>query len=107
MKQVQTERGNEFSDTKRGNMLRQVSEDAPSKAGLFRRVYEGRASPRLAIKVQCLQCCWLDETAIRECTATECPLWDFRPYQAAPCRPVSFLPKCRTDSRKEPAYERT
>ena len=79
---ISTHRGSEFSDPKRASMLRQVSEDAPSKAGIFKRIYGGvRVAPRLAIKGQCLQCCWMDEPAIRECTATSCPLWNFRPYQ--------------------------
>jgi hypothetical protein len=64
-------------------MLAQVCEDAPGKAGLFRKVYGGRASPRLMIKAKCLECCWMDEAAIRDCTGTECPLFDLRPYQAA------------------------
>jgi hypothetical protein len=78
---VQTAPESEFSDPKRALMIQQVSEDAPSKAGIFRRVYGGRATPRQAIKAQCLQCCWMDEAAIRECKSTECPLWDFRPFQ--------------------------
>ena len=71
----------EFSDLERAKMIRAVAEDAPSKAGLFRRVYGAKANPRLAIKTKCLECCWMDEATIRECTATECPLWSFRPYQ--------------------------
>ncbi len=71
----------EFSDPKRARMLQQVSEDAPSKLGAFRRVYSSTASPREAIKAMCLQCCWMDLEGIRGCTATACPLWEFRPYQ--------------------------
>lgn len=78
---IQTHRDDEFDDPKRQRMLDQVSQDAPGKAGAFRRVYADRASPRQAIKAKCLECCWLDEKAIRECTATDCPLWRFRPYQ--------------------------
>ena len=78
---IQNNRDGQFDDEKRALMYRQVSEDAPGKAGAFRRVYEGKASPRQAIKAKCLECCWLDEAAIRECTATACPLWRFRPYQ--------------------------
>lgn len=79
---LRTDRDSEFSDLKQAGMMRQVSEDAPSKAGIFRRVYGGKATPRMAIKAHCLECCWMDEAAIRECTATECPLWSFRPYRA-------------------------
>ena len=68
-------------DAKRALMLQQVSTDAPGKLGLFSRVYAGKASPRLAIKAQCVHCCWMDVAAIRECTDTACPLWNLRPYQ--------------------------
>ena len=60
MKRVQTERPGEFGDAKRDLMMKQVSEDAPGKAGLFRKVYSGKASPRQAMKAFCLQCCWMD-----------------------------------------------
>lgn len=69
-----------FEDAKRAKMLGQVSRDSPSRLGLFRRVYSSRASPREAIKAQCLHCCWMDEAAICECTATQCTLWEFRPF---------------------------
>ena len=72
----------EFSDLERAKMIKAVSEDAPSKIGLFRRVYSPKATPRLAIKTKCLECCWMDMATIRECTATECPLWSLRPYQS-------------------------
>jgi hypothetical protein len=71
----------EFGDPKRAKMLRQVSADSPSRARLFRRVYAGTASPRQAIKAQCLHCVWMDVAAIRGCTATACPLWRLRPFQ--------------------------
>lgn len=80
MKRPENIRGDEFLDPKRATMMRQVSEDAPGKAGLFQRVFLGMASPREAIKAQCLHCCWMDEVGIRDCTATSCPLWSFRPY---------------------------
>jgi len=71
----------EFSDLKQAKMLRQLSEDGPSKVNLFKRVYSGQASPRQAIKAKCLECAWLAEVVIRECTATSCPLYRFRPFQ--------------------------
>ena len=70
-----------FMDAKRTAFLEQVREDKPSKAGFFQRVYNGQAGARVAIKAMCLQCCGLDQPAITECTATECPLWGYRPYQ--------------------------
>ena len=77
----QPRRGSENPDPKRARMLRQVSEDAPSRLGVFKRVYASTASPREAIRAKCLECCWMDTHAIRDCTGTACPLWHFRPYQ--------------------------
>lgn len=81
MSALATDRPGEFSDRKRAIMLEQVSEDAPKRLGVFKAVYEGRASPRQCIKAMCLQCCWMDTKAIRDCTDTACPLWAMRPYQ--------------------------
>ena len=81
MKRPQTSLQGEFGDPKRAKMVQAIAEDAPSKLNLFRRVYNGKASPRQAIKAQCLHCCWMDEEGIRDCTATQCPLWNMRPYQ--------------------------
>jgi hypothetical protein len=77
----ETVRQDEFSDPRIVRMLRQVSEDAPSKLGVFWRVYSGTATSRMAIKAKCLECCWMDVAGIRECGATGCPLWEFRPHQ--------------------------
>jgi len=73
----------EFGDRKRAQMLADIVRDSPARAALFRRVFEGQASPRQAIKANCLQCCWMDIEAIRHCTSTECPLFDLRPFQKA------------------------
>jgi len=87
MDTVRTDCQSEFSDLKRDGMMKSVSDDAPSKLGIFRSVYSRQASARKAIKAKCLECCWLEEAAIRGCTATECPLWHFRPYQSRPKPP--------------------
>lgn len=68
-------------DAKQQKMLQQVSEDYPSKLNHFRKAYEG--SLRSAITAKCLECVWGDTAAIRECTATACPLYAQRPYQEA------------------------
>ena len=81
MSQLQTDRPDEFGDRKRAEMLRQVSQDAAGKVPLFRRVYAKKASPREAIKANCLMCCGFSEIAVRECSAPACPLWIFRPYR--------------------------
>ncbi|MBU0678452.1 MAG: hypothetical protein KJ626_10075 [Verrucomicrobia bacterium] len=86
---IQTNRDDEFRDEKRAQMLDQVSKDAPGKKSLFERVYRGKTSPRQAIKAKCLECCWMDEAAIRECTAPACPLWGLRPYQRRSRKAVS------------------
>jgi hypothetical protein len=61
-----------------------IAKEAPSKSGIFERVYAGKASMRLCIKAFCLECVGLDVAAVRECTATACPLWRRRPYQRGP-----------------------
>lgn len=68
-------------DSRRILMLQQVERDMPSVLGVFRRVFEGVASKRDAIKAQCLHCTWLKKEFIRDCAATGCPLWNYRPYQ--------------------------
>jgi hypothetical protein len=61
--------------------LKGVSEDAPSKVKLFARVFRGEASPRLAIKAYCLECLQFRVDDIRTCTAPDCPLFAYRPFQ--------------------------
>ena len=78
---LQTDRVSGFDDPKIVFMLKQVSEDAPSKLGVFRRVYSATASPREAIRAKCLECAWMSVADIRECPSSACPLWGFRPYQ--------------------------
>jgi hypothetical protein len=41
---------------------------------------EGKASPREAIKAQCLECVAWNRAEVRRCTATACPLWMYRPW---------------------------
>lgn len=65
---------------KQAQLLRAVEADGPSMAGLFRRAFAGKGL-RNAINAKCAECCWLDRAAIRNCTAADCPLWAFRPYQ--------------------------
>lgn len=43
--------------------------------------FSGRASPRAAIKAQCLTCTGYDRSAIRNCVAWACPLHFYRPFQ--------------------------
>lgn len=71
----------QFLDPKQQMVLQHVGKDAPAKTKLFSRVYGGTASPRQAIKAKCFECVGMDNKAVRECSATECPLWFFRPFQ--------------------------
>lgn len=68
-------------DLKQAAMFEQVKQDAPSSLRVFKQAYSGK-SLRAAINAHCLECCWHDREAIRECTATHCGLWTVRPYQA-------------------------
>ena len=86
-KKSQTEPVGEFGDSRRERRCKQVVEHYPSRMGLFRKVYHGQASPRQCIKAFCLECNGWEEAAIRDCTATACPIWRLRPYQTqgGPC----------------------
>lgn len=48
---------------------------------VFLRSWEGKASPRQAIKAQCLDCQGESKPAITACGDRCCPLWKYRPYQ--------------------------
>jgi len=76
-----TDRADEFSARKQAERLGEVDQCAPSKTGIFRRVYAGQASPRECIKAFCLDCTGFNEFAIRECLFVACPLFRLRPYQ--------------------------
>ena len=52
--------------------------------GILKRAYQGKASPREAIKAMCLMCHgYEDRERITDCTAYACALHAFRPYQRA------------------------
>ena len=52
-----------------------------SARGHFVASWSGKASPRRAIKAQCLECQGFDRAAVTECTAYACSLWMYRPFQ--------------------------
>lgn len=71
-----------------------VTQQVKQAGQLYRTVmlkaYQGTASPRSAIKAQCLICVGYNRDAITHCTGHSCPLWAYRPYQnegGAPCQP--------------------
>ena len=41
----------------------------------------GRASPRAAIKAQCMECVGWVRSEVAACTALACPLWGYRPFK--------------------------
>ena len=47
------------------------------RAGYIRAA-AGIASPRQAIRANCLYCLGWDRNAVSECTSSHCPLWTYR-----------------------------
>jgi hypothetical protein len=74
-------RPGDLAALKRANALQSIAGAGPKRLRLFSRALDGTASPRAAIKCKCLECVWLDQSAITSCSAVECPLWQYRPYQ--------------------------
>lgn len=56
--------------------------NAPEGAqGTLHRAFTGEASPRQAIKAMCMVCVGFHRPSISSCTASACPLWEYRPFQ--------------------------
>jgi hypothetical protein len=53
----------------------------PASRRLIAACWAKKAPPRQAIKSFCQECVGYDRSAVTECTAYACPLWNFRPYQ--------------------------
>lgn len=53
----------------------------PMYRGIIDRAYEGKCSPRTAIKAFCLYCTGYQRMDVKNCTSLACPLHGFRPYQ--------------------------
>lgn len=60
-----------------------VSEAPESVKKTLTQAFSGSASPRAAIKAQCLSCMGYDRESIKNCTGWACPLWAYRPFQSA------------------------
>ncbi len=73
--------GASLATAKQSKRLALIDATLPSAKNLFRRVFEGVASPRQCIKAFCLECNGFEKESIPECTADACPLWRLRPYQ--------------------------
>ena len=59
----------------------QVEEAGQLYKPVMLKAYEGTASPRSAIKAQCLICVGYKRDDVSHCTSFSCPLWAYRPYQ--------------------------
>ena len=55
----------------------------PAYRLIFQRCYANEALRPERIKAKCLDCCGYERTVVASCTATACPLWPIRPYQAS------------------------
>ena len=73
--------GDGILDPTRQKIVEGVKRHAPSKLRVFLRAYSGAANKREAIRAKCLDCSNLTVAEVRDCTATGCPLWRYRPYQ--------------------------
>jgi hypothetical protein len=70
------------TETAQEARVRRVIEQAPESAkNALTRAFSGSASPRAAIKAQCLVCVGYDRASIKNCTGYSCPLWKYRPFQ--------------------------
>lgn len=58
-----------------------ITTTPPSARGIMLRALSGKAGRMNAIKAMCLECVGFDRSAITECTATDCPLWHYRPFK--------------------------
>ncbi len=78
--------------------------DMPSKyRKLYDRVVAGKASPREAIRMQCLECWAWVRTETQACDNYACPLYAYRPYQNTVKSPRGALEQAEIDehSKKE------
>lgn len=64
------------------NRIKQVKAGMPQS---YRKMYmdavRGEASPRAAIKINCLECMGFDRGEVKACESDHCPLFQYRPYQ--------------------------
>ena len=67
--------------TRQERIKQQVAEAGTLYRPVMAKAYNGTASPRSAIKAQCLICVAYDRASITHCTGYSCPLWAYRPYQ--------------------------
>ena len=63
-------------------VLRVITDAPQSCQKSLREAFSGSASPRQAIKAQCLVCVGFDRLAVKNCTGWSCALWKYRPFQS-------------------------
>lgn len=69
--------------TRDEKVIQVVSEAPESAKKALTQAFSGSASPRAAIKAQCLSCMGYDRESIKNCSGWSCPLWKYRPFQEA------------------------
>ena len=74
---------------RKDRIKRELEATTPMYRGVMVKAYEGKASPRAAIKAKCLECCSYERETIKSCTCFSCPLWLYRPYQSETESPLS------------------
>jgi hypothetical protein len=65
------------------NRKETIADASPMYRGLLTKALDGTASPRGAIKAFCLRCVGYIRQDVTDCTAVNCPLHQYRPYQGA------------------------
>lgn len=63
------------------SQVKRLSQWLPSRQNAVKRLWSGKGGRKLAIHLQCLDCCGEDVDAVRTCGDRCCPLWHFRPFQ--------------------------
>ena len=58
-----------------------LTKTARLSAPLMERAFKGKASPRAAIKANCLACTNFQRKEVEFCNSVCCPLWRYRPFQ--------------------------
>ena len=58
-----------------------IADASPLYRTIMEKAYASTASPRSAIKAQCLQCVGYIRDDVTHCTGFACPLWAYSPYQ--------------------------
>lgn len=68
---------------------------------LYDRVMAGKASPRDAIKMQCLECWAYVRAETQACDNYACPLHAYRPYQKSVKSPTEGLGEANVDNHMQ------